>query len=334
VALYARRHNVSIIDLAEGHRIMAKKTYPPQENARSSKAVAATLLAAQILWVSTASALEREIVLGEEYQTKREETVLEDRFRLDLGLTYGITTSTESSIISGWYDLDPAFAFYLERLGMEYSRNFVSMRATATYLISSRLAVSTIVPFGFVEPRRERQGIFPDYDEEYEFDVGDISGGINYCLLPETEQIPNVVVGLELDSDTSKYTSLGNGVWDVTGGLRVQKLLSKSFFVFGLSDYTYTIEKDDIDPGDVIGYGGGIGFVLGGENILEIGLKQYDIGEAEFRGAKLLPENDSLLLTISLRTDAGGVNMFLAGFDEGISSDRTVFGIEYVIPIM
>ncbi len=313
---------------------MAKRTYRPPRDTQFGKAAAAMLLVTQVLWVSTASAFEREVVLGKEYQTKREAQVLEDRFRLDLGWTYGITTSTESSIITGWYDLDPAFAFYLDRLGLEFSRNFLSMRTTATYLISPRLGISATVPFGLVEPKREREGIFPNYDEEYEFDVGDISGGINYCLLPETERIPNVVVGFDLSSDTSKFTSLGNGVWDVTGGLRVQKLLSKSFFAFGLSDYTYTMEKNDIDPGDVVGYGGGIGFVLAEDNILEIGLKQYEIGEAEFRDVPLLPENDSLLLTISWRTNAGSVNAFLAGFEGGMDHDTTTFGVEYVLPIM
>ncbi len=312
---------------------MAQRTHQPLMDSRFSKA-AATLLISQVLWISTASAFEREVVLGEEYQTKREAAAMEDRFRLDLGWTYGITTSTESSIISGWYDLDPAFAFYLERLDMEFSRNFVSMRTTATYLISPRLGVSATVPFGLVEPRRERDGIFPNYDEEYDFAVGDISGGVNYCIVPETERIPNVVIGFDLNADTAKFTSQGNGVWDVTGGLRVQKFLSKSFFAFGLSDYTYTMEKNDIDPGDIVGYGGGIGFVPYKEMILEIGLKQYEIGEAEFRGDKLLPENDSLLLTVSLRTDTGSVNMFLAGFEGGMSSDRTTFGIEYVFPIM
>jgi len=297
------------------------------------KALAALLLP-QFFWVSTAPAYEKEVVLGEEYQTQREKEALTDRFRLDWGFTYGITTSTESSIISGWYDLDPAFAFYLEQLDMEYSRNFLSMRLTGIYLITPRLDISATVPFGLVEPRREREGIFPNFDEDYEFAVGDISGGMNYYLLPETEGIPGVVVGLDVSSGTSKFTSLGNGVWDITGGLRVQKHLAEPFYVFGLGDYTYTMEKNDVNPGDITGYGGGIGFVFGGQNILEIGLKWYDIGEAEFRDVPLLPENDNLLLTISLRTNAGSVNAFFAGFDEGIDSDRTTFGIEYVIPIL
>ncbi|MHC4110032.1 MAG: hypothetical protein ACYSUY_03095 [Planctomycetota bacterium] len=275
---------------------------------------------------------EREVVLSEEYQTRREKEVIEDRFRLDLGWTYGMTTSTESSIITGWYDLDPAFAYYLDRLGLEYSSNFLSMRATATYLISSRLGISTTVPFGVVEPKRERDGIFPNYDSEYEFGIGDISGGINYCLVPETERIPNVVVGLDLNSNTSKYTSLGNGVWDIAGGLQVRKLLSESFYVLGLSDYTYTMEEKGVNPGDVIGYGGGIGFLLGKGNIAEVRLKKYDIGESEIGGRKWLPENDSLLLTLSLRTNVGSMNVFLAGFEEGFHHERTLFGIEYVFP--
>jgi len=305
---------------------------------KNDKLAAVVLVMLVTLFVKTNIVLsfEREVVLSEEYQTEREKEVLQDRFRLDLGWTYGITTSTETSIISGWYDLSPAFAYYLDRLDMEYSRNFVSMRTTARYLISSRLGISATVPFGFVEPKREREGIFPNYDEEYEFTLGDISGGINYCLLPETEQIPNVTVNLGLDSDTSKYTSLGNGVWDVTGGLQARKLLSQSFYIFGLSDYTYTMEKNDVDPGDITGYGGGIGFILGQNinNILEIWLKKYDIGESEIGGIKWLPENDSLVLNLSFRTNVGGVNMFMAGFDEGISHDRTMFGIEYVLPII
>ena len=303
---------------------------------KNDKLAAVVLVMLVTLFVKTNIVLsfEREVVLSEEYQTERETEVLKDRFRLDLGWTYGITTSTETSIITGWYDLSPAFAYYLDRLDLEYSRNFVSMRTTATYLINSRLGISATVPFGFVEPRREREGIFPNYDEEYEFDVGDIRGGIFYCLLRETEQIPNVIVNFDLDSNTSKYTSLGNGVWDIAGGLRVQKLLSESFYVFGLSDYTYTMEENDVDPGDITGYGGGIGLILGGGNIAEIGLKQYEIDESEIGGIKWLPDNDSLLLNLSFRTNVGSVNMFMAGFDEGISHDRTMFGIEYVLPII
>ncbi len=303
------------------------------EGVRLGRAVAALLFILSSCPRATL-AYERNVVLSEEYQTEREKEALEDRFRLDWGFTYGISTSVETSIISGWYDLDPAFAFYLDQLDMEFSRNFLSMRFTGTYLISSRLGISATVPFGLVEPRREREGIFPDFDEEYEFGVGDIRGGVFYGLVPETEQLPGVVVNVDVDSDIAKYTSLGNGVWDIAGGLRAQKRLWEWFYVFGLGDYTHTMEKNDVDPGDIVGYGGGIGFVLGGGNILEIGLKQYDIGEAEFRDVPLLPENDSLLLTISLRTNAGSVNVFMAGFDEGIDSDRTTFGIEYVIPIM
>ena len=275
---------------------------------------------------------EREVKLGEEYQTEMEKRALEDRFEFSLGWAYGITSSTENHIISGWYDLDPTYAYYLDRLGLEYSRNFMLMRITGRYLISPRLGIFATVPFGSVEPRRQRVGIFPDFDEEYEFDLGDITGGLSYFILPETEVIPLTRIDLSANANNAEYTSVGNGVWDVTGGLQLMKHLSETFYVLGLGDYTYTIEENDVNPGDITGYGGGIGFIFDeGTTRTEISLKKVNIGEAEINDIKWLPKNDYLLLNLSLITNFGGMNIFMAGLEEGFDSDRNSFGLEYFI---
>jgi hypothetical protein len=279
---------------------------------------------------------EREIILSEEYQTKKEKEVLKDRFRLDLGIGYGFSYSS-TAIITGLYELDPVYEAYLDRLGIEFSKNFITMRLTAAYAISPRFGIYANVPFGIVEPMKEKEGLARlSEEQDYEFGIGDISGGIYYHLVPETERIPNVIVSFDLNSNIAEYTSLGNGVWDLTGGLQLRKFLSKSFFLFGLGDYTYTMEEKDVNPGDVIGYGGGIGFLSWGDSITEIGLKAYSIGEGEVGGVKWLDKNEDLVFNLTFKSllKGGSSTFFIAGLAEGLDFERNTFGFEFSIPIM
>lgn len=196
---------------------------------------------------------EREVVLGEEYQTpkekerykfKTEEVTFKDRFKLDLNFGIGGYYGSSSNV--QLYGIDPKIDAYVKRLDMHYSENIGAARLTATYFITQKLAIYLGVPFGVVNEDKG-QGYFDQFNDiNLNFGVGDISGGISYTLLSGTESKPNIAIAVDVDSNTSKYYSLGDGLWDYTIGSQVNQLLSKSFYIFGLGSYTFRAKKSGI----------------------------------------------------------------------------------------
>ncbi len=276
---------------------------------------------------------EREIVLSEEYQTEREKVVLKDRFRLDLGFGYGLSYA---QILTGLYGLDPHIEAYLESLGLEYSETYGVFRVAGIYALSPRTGVYLGVPFSAVELKHEK-GVARLFEEsDVEFGVGDVYGGAYYHLLLEGKRTPSVIASLDMNSDMAKYSSLGDGTWDFTGGIYARKYVSDSFYVFGMADYTARLEKHDTDPGDVFGYGGGIGFLLGG-SFLEVGLRAASIGETKIGEATWFDSDEDLALTFALKSPpfvrGGDARIIIANLDEGFDIKRNTFGFEYSFPI-
>lgn len=299
------------------------------------------LLILLLLKQNSGFAYERELILEETYQTqeekqryqKKEKLNFEDRFGLDFSFGYGYSYA---QVLTGIYGPDPTLETYLNQLDMEFSENVGSFRLTASYMVNPRTFTYFGVPFGVVEVQTKAGSELLLDDPEYEFGVGDLFGGVGYLLLPETKTVPSTIINLDINSDTSKYYSLGDGLWDITAGTRISKSLSESFYTFGVASYTERLEKNDIEPGNITGYGGGIG-ILSDIMRIELGVKTAQIDQTEFNNATLFKDDEDLALNFSVYSlFPGGVDFhFTVGnLDEGMDFERNTFGLEFSIPIL
>ena len=276
---------------------------------------------------------EREVILGDVYQTEKEKESLKDRFRLDLSVGYGYSNA---QILTGIYGPDPRLATYLDRLDMDYSENLAALRLTATYTITQQMGIYLSIPFGAVKYKKE-EGISRIFEEDkLGVGLGDIYGGVYYNILSGTKTTPNIVTYVDVNSDIAKYYSLGDGLWDITPGIQIRQLLSDSFYIFGLADYTFRLKKKDIDSGDIFGYGGGIGFILGRmDSVLEFGLKAATIDETKINNTILFDKDEDLTFFMGIKSLYKGSSFYLtiSNLDEGIDFERNSFGFEFSFPI-
>lgn len=286
---------------------------------------------------------EREIILSEEYQTEKEKErlkgvtkpeeekiIFKDRFRLDISGGYGFSYAS-AGIISGLYGLDSKYKTYLDRLDMEFSENLVQLRLTATYLLSPKIGIYLGLPAGVVKERDK--GRFDD-SNNISGGVGDVYGGIFYNVLSETKYRPNVTINFDANSNTAKFSSLGDGLWDYTLGIQPRKFVAKSLYLFGVADYTFRMKESNIDPGGIIGYGGGVG-ILWGQSIIEPGLKAYSIGETKLDSKTLFDDDKDLIFNIALKSlfNRGSLNFTVGNLDEGLDFRTTTWGFEYSFPV-
>ncbi len=249
----------------------------------------------------SSEAYEKEVFWDAPYQINKEIEKFADRFKLDF--TFGYGYYYYPALITGFYKDDPKLDLYLDKLGLKFSENTGTFRLAATVAITKELGIYLVVPTGIVK-FNEKTGTeqLPEEDK-FKFEVGDIFGGVYLHILPETKYSPNLVINIDVNSDTAKYSSLGDGVWDFTGGIQARKLLSSYFYLFALGDYTYKMEKHDVQPGNVIGYGGGFGFILGGgNNIIEASLKGAEIAESKISDKPFLDKNRDLIFNLSLKS--------------------------------
>lgn len=275
-------------------------------------------------------AYEREIVFGEEYQSKKEKEQVEKRFGLDLSFGYGYSYI---QFLTGIYGIDSKEKIYYNRLGLDYSNSSTTFRVTGSVLATPRLGFYAGSPFGLVSVKQDRVGRLGE-TQNLEFGVGDIYTGGYYQLVTETKTIPSVVVNFDVNSNTAKYSSLGDGVWDFTPAVQARKMLTNSFYVFGLEDYTYRKKENGVDPGDIIGYGGGVG-VFFGRNAVELGLKAANIEKTKLDGATWFDKGEDLALNFrwGFLDTGGSVNVNIGNLDEGFDIKTNTFGIEITFPI-
>jgi len=277
-------------------------------------------------------AYEREIIFSEEH--KKEETgkiTLKDRFKLDFSIGYGFSYA---QFLTGLYGLDSKYETYLDKLGMKYSESYTNLRLTATYIIHPKFGIYVGTPFGLVHTKAKYSGR-QSTSTGNAFGVGDVYGGAYYQLLSQTDILPDIIVDLDANSDITKYSSLGDGVWDYTGGIQARKLLWKPFYVFLTTDYTYREKKNSVDPGDIFGYGGGAGLMFE-RSMLEASLKAARIGTTKIGGDKWFDATDDLAFNLTYRTLAPkpiSVSFTMGDLDEGFHWEKNYFGIEFTMAV-
>jgi len=282
----------------------------------------------------SSEAYEREVVWDEPYQTNKEIEKLADRFKLDF--TFGYGYYSYPALITGIYGRDPKIDFYLEKLGLKFSENTGTFRLAATVAITKSLGIYLVVPTGIVK-FNEKTGTeqLPEEDK-FKFEVGDIFGGVYLHILRESKYLPSLVINIDANSDTAKYSSLGDGVWDITGGVQARKLLSSYFYLFALGDYTHKMEKNNVQPGNVIGYGGGLGFIFGGgNNVIEASLKGAEIGESKINDQPFLDKNRDLIFNLSLKSliKHASFSITIGNLNHGLDIKGINSGFEVSFPL-
>ena len=171
---------------------------------------------------------EREIILSDEYQTEKEKERFKgitepqeeklgfkERFKLDISGGYGFSYAT---VVSGLYSLSDEYKTYLDRLDMKFAEHTVSLRLTATYILSPQIGIYLGTPAGVVLERDKGRG--RSDDTNFSGGVGDVYGGIFYNVLSETKYRPNITIDFDVNSNTAKFSSMGDGLWDFTLGIR------------------------------------------------------------------------------------------------------------------
>lgn len=316
-------------------RAGGKERLPQRACVERTGTLGSVLLIASVLVLLLAPlghTYEREILLSEEYQTPGEKQALRDRFTLNVAFGYGVSYAASTGLLLG---LSPDQQVYFDRLGLQFSESVFPLRLTASYALSPKLGVYLAVPFGAVNTREE-EGLARLFEEDkIKFGVGDVFGGVSYTLLSEAEkQIwPNIVVSFDVNSDVTKFVSLGDGLWDLTWGIALRKFVFPSFYLLGLSDYTYRVSKNGVAPGDIIGYGGGIGYAAQTLRV-EAVLKAQRIGETQIDNRTILNKDTNLIFILRVLSSFGSVSLTLGNLDQGISTKRTDFGIEYSLTIL
>lgn len=275
---------------------------------------------------STGLASEKEVILSEEYQTEKEKMYLVDnRFKTDFG--FGTSYVLGATV-------------YMLNMAM-------------TYRINPGMGIYLVVP-SYIASVLERKYLFSE--EEWKSGIGDVYAGIYYQLLSGTGTMPNIIVDLDINSDTSKYFPLESenwGGWDFMFGTQVRKFIYKPFYLFGLGDYTYKVSKEEVlvtrdspIPEGVrnmyftsasVGYGGGIGVFLG-QLAIEASLKAdrpYLGGETAGAWPTGAWPYRTLTFNLALRSILSADRMAVTFYnvDKGFDWKRLSFGYSYPLQV-
>ncbi|MGH8615575.1 MAG: transporter [Gammaproteobacteria bacterium] len=117
--------------------------------------------------------------------------------------------------------------------------------------------------------------------------LGDIEWGLRYAALHERGAIPEVTLNVNAKSDTGDVDRLlGAGHWYVGTGVSLVKTIDPVVF-FGSLGYTWTLEEQDVDPGDQIPYSIGMGFSLNDRVSLSMAMGGAAIRRTEVKGGEI-----------------------------------------------
>lgn len=196
----------------------------------------------------------------------------EGRFSLETGLTYS-HYDTRQLGLNGLLLLD---AIFLGNLNVDQinSDNF-TLDMTGRYNLGNRWQFDLNVPLVYRESTYESAGAGGSTQQISSESVtgdprlGDVSVGVSYKFLDESEGVPDAVFSLRVKAPTGEDPygiklvqspdndnlsvpedlPTGNGVWSVTPGISVVKTVDPAVLFANLS-YTYNFEQsfDDISP--------------------------------------------------------------------------------------
>ncbi|MGU2146234.1 transporter [Pseudomonas aeruginosa] len=201
-------------------------------------------------------------------------------FSLETGLTYS-HYDTRQLFLNGFLALDSIF---LGNLGVDQiDADIWTLDLTGRYNWNQRWQVDINAPVVYRESTYQSAGAGGSTSQITEKSVtgdprlGDVSFGVAYKFLDESESTPDAVVSLRVKAPTGKDPygiklkqvpgnnnlnvpddlPTGNGVWSITPGISLVKTVDPAV-LFGSLSYTYNFEEsfDDINPQQGVKTGG------------------------------------------------------------------------------
>ena len=274
----------------------------PQTSQQKSPQSAATAL-------SDNPPIVKEAPLSKNTETVYQEqhALFDRKFSLDTGLSYSYSDRRDL-FLNGFLALD---AIFLGNISID------SIKAeTWTFDVTGRYSPTNRLQFDFNVPFLHRHSTFSSVGAGFSSssvaeesvtnsDVGDISAGVFYRLIPETQNSADTVISLRIKAPTGKDpygikfvtvvdsgqnlnvpTELptGNGVWSATTGLSFIKTLDPAILYTNFS-YTYNfkdnfsdissdpalLQAGEIDLGNQYSLGAGMAFALNEKLSLSLG---------------------------------------------------------------
>lgn len=212
---------------------------------------------------------------------REEHALFSDRLTIEPGISYSYADRSDLAL-SGFLALD---AIFLGNINVDTVESHTTTFDLSTrYGVTDRLEVELMIPYVYRSSHYETigaGGATGGLVEETvsQGDLGDISAGLYYRLLPEAEVRPDVVWNFSVRAPTGKHpynirtntrivdagegetenlsvpTNLptGNGVWGVSTGLSFLKTVDPAI-IFANIGYTHNIKRsfDDISSNDQV----------------------------------------------------------------------------------
>lgn len=212
---------------------------------------------------------------------REEHALFSDRLTIEPGISYSYSDRSDLAL-SGFLALD---AIFLGNINVDtIESHTTTFDLNTRYGVTDRLEIELMLPYVYRSSHYETIGAGGSTgglveETVSQGDLGDISAGLYYRLLPETESRPDVVWNFSVRAPTGKHpydirtntrivdagegetenlsvpTTLptGNGVWGVGTGLSFLKTIAPAI-IFANIGYTHNIKRsfDDINSNDQV----------------------------------------------------------------------------------
>ncbi|MGM0782531.1 MAG: transporter [Pseudomonadota bacterium] len=248
---------------------------------------------------------------------REEHALFSNRLTIEPGISYSYSDRSELAL-NGFLALD---AIFLGNISVDDVESHTTTFDLSTrYGVTDRLELELMIPYVYRSTHYETIGAGGATGSSVEETVsegglGDISAGLYYRLLPETESRPDIVWNFSVRAPTGKHPydigritvdldgtenltvpselPTGNGVWGVSTGFSLLKTIDPAI-IFANIGYTHNIEEsfDDISSdddkvpgkvnlGDSVRFGFGTAFALNERFSLSMSLSYQHAFETE-----------------------------------------------------
>lgn len=272
---------------------------------------------------------------------QEEHALFDSQWIVETGFTYTHSNRRQLAL-SGFLALDAIFIGDVSVDDLE--SDLLSFDITTRYSFSDRLQASVTLPFIYRSTDFESTGAGGDASRALSErvtlhpELGDVSWGLSYRLLPETVENPDVVwnIGLKMPTGTDPYgvnvndvpgsegnlsvpskLPSGNGVWSLSTGVSLVKTVDPAILFTNLSLFynkeasfsdldsaADTRSPGKIDLGEAIQIGFGTAFALSEKMSLSFSYTQRitDKAKRKFRGEawQTISASDSNVINLNM----------------------------------
>lgn len=189
------------------------------------------------------------------------------------------------------------------------------------------------VPYRYVDESRVTEVLFSDRAETggSGSGIGDVSVGLAKTLLREGRWWPDLIARVMWNTDTGKTSdndvSLGSGFNEVEGSLTVLKRQDPLAFI-GRAGYRKAFEKNNVQPGDELGFSIGAALAASPETSLRFVFNQTFVDEVEFDGRTVKGSDDVIgMLTLGAASIVGRRTLVDISTGFGVTDDAPDFSV-------